>query len=117
MAVPLVLLNMLIAIMGDTFDRMKEDQDKRDYQEVAQLIQSYESISSQLPCLRSKRNTQWKYIYYSKELKQEGDQEVSQWLGKVRAIKRELEKMQKKQEEWQGKTEEWQRKVEQVGYT
>ena len=30
--VPLILLNMLIAIMGDTFDRVKEEQGRRDYQ-------------------------------------------------------------------------------------
>lgn len=42
---PLVLMNMLIAIMGDTFDRVKEDQNRRDYQELASLVYRYEVIA------------------------------------------------------------------------
>ena len=48
--VPLVLLNMLIAIMGDTFDRVKEDQDKRDFHEMAGLVYRYETIANKLCC-------------------------------------------------------------------
>ena len=29
--VPLILLNMLIAIMGDTYDRVKDDEKTRDF--------------------------------------------------------------------------------------
>ena len=43
--VPLVFLNMLIAIMGDTFDRVKEEQQRRDFQEMAGLIYRYETIT------------------------------------------------------------------------
>lgn len=35
------MFNMLIAIMGDTYDRVKEDSVKRDYHELAWLIYEY----------------------------------------------------------------------------
>ena len=39
--IPLIMLNMLIAIMSDTYDRVKEDQSKRDYHELAGLLFEY----------------------------------------------------------------------------
>ena len=38
---PLVMLNMLIAIMGDTYDGVKEKEDRRDLQELSNLIFKY----------------------------------------------------------------------------
>ena len=39
--IPLIMLNMLIAIMSDTYDRVKEDQSKRDFHELAGLLFEY----------------------------------------------------------------------------
>ncbi len=36
--VPLIMLNMLIAIMGDTYDRVKEESVKRDQHEIVWLL-------------------------------------------------------------------------------
>ena len=41
MMMPLIMLNMLIAIMGDTYDRVKEKEDRRDLQELANLVFKY----------------------------------------------------------------------------
>ena len=59
---------MLIAIMGDTFDRVKEEQGRRDYQELASLVYRYEIIAAKLCCSRIKNNP-WKYIYYFNEVR------------------------------------------------
>ena len=96
--VPLVLLNMLIAIMGDTFDRVKEEQGRRDFQELAGLVYRYEITSAKLCCSKGKKGT-WKYIYYSQEVRQEWGGEIEPWEGRVKGIKRELEKMQARIEE------------------
>lgn len=76
-AVPLVLLNTLIAIMGDTYDRVKEEQGRRDFQELASLVYRYEIISAKLCCSKGNKN-KWKYIYYSEEKKEGGEEEVEQ---------------------------------------
>ena len=39
--VPLIMLNMLIAIMGDTYDRVKEESIKRDQHEIVWLLFEY----------------------------------------------------------------------------
>ena len=75
--VPLVLLNMLIAIMGDTYDRVREEQDKRDFQEMAGLVYRYEIIATKLFCCRGKKK-KWKYIFYSQEYK-EGEAVIDPW--------------------------------------
>ena len=59
---------MLIAIMGDTFDRVKEEQGRRDFQELASLVYRYEIIAAKLCCTR-KNNRPWKYIYYFNEVR------------------------------------------------
>ena len=104
--VPLVLMNMLIAIMGDTFDRVKEEQSRRDYQEMVGLVNRYETIASKFCCSRGSSQKPWKYIFYSSETKKEGEAVVDAWEGRIRGIKKELERMQKKNEEWQRKSEE-----------
>lgn len=38
LVVPLILLNVLIAILGDTHDRVREDQARRDFQERFGLV-------------------------------------------------------------------------------
>ena len=66
--VPLIFLNMLIAIMGDTFDRVKEEQGLRDFQELVGLIYRYEIIAHTL-CKCKKHKSAWKYIYFSEDVK------------------------------------------------
>ena len=90
---PLVLLNMLIAIMGDTFDRVKEEQVRRDFQELAGLVYRYEIISAKLCCMKRKKRPIWKYIYYSQEVKHEGDEAIEPWEGRIRGIKKEISKL------------------------
>ena len=95
--VPLVLLNMLIAIMGDTFDRVKEEQGRRDLQEMAGLVYRYEVIAQTL-CLKRKKNAN-KYIFLSEDVKFEGSEAIDVWQGRIKGIKVEIEKVRKRQEE------------------
>ena len=116
--VPLILLNMLIAIMGDTYDRVKEEQGRRDFQEMAGLIYRYESIAKTL-FKRDKGDT-WKYIFVSQDVKYQGEEAIDVWQGRIKGIKLQIERYHKKQEqwqdnwkeEWQNKNEDWQKKNE-----
>ena len=104
--VPLVFLNMLIAIMGDTFDRVKEEQGRRDFQEMAGLIYRYEIIARSL-CKQKKRKNVWKYLFVSEDMKHSGEEAIDVWQGRIRGIKMEIEKVLKKQEEERKANEEW----------
>ena len=43
--VNLVMMNMLISIIGDTYDRVKEDQSRRDLQELLGLVEKHEILT------------------------------------------------------------------------
>ena len=62
--VPLIMLNMLIAIMGDTYDRVKEESVKRDQHEIAYLLYEFELVGRVCSCRRERK---WKYLFFSKE--------------------------------------------------
>ncbi len=65
---PLIMLNTVIAIMSDTYDRVKEDQTQRDLQELAGLVYKYKIIE-QVICSRRKHSHQ-KFLFYSREAHQ-----------------------------------------------
>lgn len=46
--VRLMMLNMLISIMGDTQDRVKESQARRDMQELVGLVEQFEVLAKVL---------------------------------------------------------------------
>ena len=64
--IPLIMFNMLIAIMGDTYDRVKEDSIKRDYHELVWLLYEYEVVGNILRCRKGRK---WSYLFYSNEKK------------------------------------------------
>lgn len=85
------MLNTVIAIMSETYERVKEDQGQRDLQELAGLVYKYKIIERVL-CARRKPGT-WKYLYYSREVHQ-GEHEHSQtWQARIRGIKHSMLKM------------------------
>ena len=103
--VPLVFLNMLIAIMGDTYDRVTEQQDTLYFRVTVQLLYRSEAILVTFcKCDRSKRGV-WKYIFLSEDVKYSGEEVLDIWQGRIRGIKMEIERLLKKQEEWQNKNE------------
>ena len=56
----------------------------------------YEIIANKLCCCRKKRQKNWNYIFYFDEFKMEGDEGIDPWQGRIKGIKKELERMQKK---------------------
>lgn len=106
-SVPLVFLNMLIAIMGDTFDRVMEDQGRRDYQEMAGLVYRYEAIVDTLCHCKKKKRQPWKHILYTEFVKEEGEEVIEPWQGRIRGIKLDIEKLQRKQEQWEDEMRKW----------
>lgn len=102
---PIILLNMLIAIMSDTYDRVQEDQVVADCKEMAGMIMQVESM------MFWRRNFNRKsYIHrcdYVRDLRS-GDNE---WVGKIRAIKKSISRLQIKVKGNDRKLERMQGKV------
>ena len=61
--VALVFLNILIGIIGDAFERAKEEEGRQDFQDMAYLISEYEIIARTLVCNCIRRRAVWKLIY------------------------------------------------------
>ena len=80
-----VLLNLVIAIMGDTFDRVQETQDKSMLREIAQMIRENEFLFS-----RKKVFKRSKYIIVIEPEKAEGEGKGS-WEGKLNQLKTFIE--------------------------
>ena len=91
-SVPLVFLNMLIAIMGDTFDRVMEDQGRRDYQEMAGLVYRYEAIVDTLCHCKKKKRQPWKHILYTEFVKEEGEEVLRRLEERAEKLKVRLSK-------------------------
>ena len=92
--VPLILMNMLIAIMGDTYDRVMEDLSRRDLQELASLVYTYLLIRPFLCCCCCcccKKKETWKYLWSTSET-DESEEEMG-WEGRVRGIKRHIDRI------------------------
>ena len=92
--VALVFLNLLIAIMGDTYDRVKEEGERRDLQEIARLIYRYEVIAQSVCKAKGKKKSS-KYIFIAEDAKYSGEQVTDLWQGRIRGIKLEIEKVLK----------------------
>lgn len=122
--IPLIMMNMLIAIMGDTYGRVREEQSRRDFQELIGLVEKYE-VAAKVLC-RCTRKSRWTFIFYSREKTKEGIEALDEWQGQIKGIKRHIDKIQSRNQQWQDtadqefrerqdwekRTEEWQRKVD-----
>uniref|UniRef100_A0A7S3JKB8 Ion transport domain-containing protein n=1 Tax=Euplotes harpa TaxID=151035 RepID=A0A7S3JKB8_9SPIT len=80
-----MLLNLVIAIMGDTFDRVQETQENSMLQELTQMIRENEFLFS-----RSRAFKRAKYIIVIEAEKAEGGSSVS-WEGKLNQLKTFIE--------------------------
>ena len=78
--VPLVMMNMLIAIMGDTYDRVMEDLPRRDLQELAMLVYRYLIIRGCVCCCQKRKNKEpWKYLWFTQEVKANSGEKELGW--------------------------------------
>lgn len=84
---PIVLLNMLIAIMSDTYDRVQEDQVVADCKEMAGMM-----IQAEAMLFWRRRLGKRSYLQrcdYVRHL----TSETSEWMGKIRAIKKSIARL------------------------
>jgi len=81
----IVLLNLVIAIMGDTFDRVQETQENSMLKELTNMIRENEFLFS-----RSRAFKKAKYIVVIDPEKAEGGGNVS-WEGKLNQLKTFIE--------------------------
>ena len=83
------MLNLLIAIMGDTYDRVKERQNVADIQELLNMILETESY-----LIWKKQATDKSYLqlcFGSDEQSRENSQD---WQGKIKAISSQVKNVQ-----------------------
>mmetsp|Transcript_24760 Transcript_24760/g.21981 ORF Transcript_24760/g.21981 Transcript_24760/m.21981 type:complete len:209 (-) Transcript_24760:97-723(-) len=86
----IVLLNLVIAIMGDTFDRVQETQENSMLKELTNMIRENEFLFS-----RSRAFKKAKYIVVIEPEKAEGGGNIS-WEGKLNQLKTFIEESSQK---------------------
>ena len=86
----IILLNLVIAIMGDTFDRVQETQENAMLKELTNMIRENEFLFS-----RSRNFRKAKYIIVIEPEKAEGGGSVS-WEGKLNQLKTFIEESSEK---------------------
>lgn len=77
---PLIMMNLLIAIMGDTYDRVRDGLEVADHKEMAECIFEIECL---LFWRRDKAD--WKYIHQV-TTEENSENLENEWSGKIRAI-------------------------------
>ena len=88
---PIIMLNLLIAIMGDTYDRIQEDMVVADYREMTELILEAEYFVF----WRKFKPGTLAYITrcdYVRNL----NLEKNEWMGKIRAVKKSIQALEGK---------------------
>lgn len=88
---PIIMLNLLIAIMGDTYDRVQDDQVVADYREMTELILETEYLIF----WNNSKKSEFNYITrcdYMRNL----NLEKNEWMGKIRAVKKSLQGLEMK---------------------
>lgn len=83
--VPIVMLNLLVSVIGDTFDNVQQEQYVANYKEMAEL------------CLEVEEMMFWnraafdpKYLYIVRQVQEEGDG-AEPWEGKIAFLKNRIE--------------------------
>lgn len=85
---PIIMLNLLISIISDTYERIMTDMVSADAKELIDMIIEVENL------LFTKRNEGTKkYIQIVKEYEKDEDQ--TEWEGKMRAIEKNIDKINK----------------------
>ena len=79
-----MFLNMLIAIMGDTFDKVKEVEKQAALKETIGLMADY---AVAVPSYTEKEKQEKRFIY-AIQTQADGDNELGDWDGTVTQLKR-----------------------------
>ena len=92
----IVMLNLLIAIISDTFDKVQEKQTALDCQERCKLMLDIEVL---LYWNRAKGKRQFIHICQYLTAHNEETSETEQWMGKIRSLKQEIANIRETTEE------------------
>lgn len=99
--IPLVMFNLLITIMGDTYDRVQANLEVADSKELASLILDVESV------LFWRRNVgSAKFIHECDESRDYESEAEQAWAGKITAIKQELKNLSSVSKRTEGRLDE-----------
>ena len=92
---PIIMLNLLISIIGDTYDRVQSDNLSADMKETLDMIQEVENM------MFFRRNKGKKMFFQECTEYEKTDQEAG-WEGKLRALEGTINKIQEKNTENHG---------------
>ena len=84
---PLVMMNLLIAIISDTFERVYTSKTASDYKEKTALILEVENL------MFWRRNVKSRVFLHVVKYRGEDETEVDEWEGRSAALKKEIERM------------------------
>jgi WD40 repeat protein len=88
---PIIMLNLLIAIMGDTYDRIQEDMVVADYREMTELILEAEYF------VFWRKFTPGATSFITRcDYLRNLNLEKNQWMGKIRAVKKSIQTLEGK---------------------
>lgn len=87
----MVMLNLIVAIMGDTYDRVQTGMEVADAKELTQLIIEIESIM-----FWKRKNCEAKYLHYCypKEITQQ--ENAKRWSGKIMLLRKAIKDIEMK---------------------
>ena len=86
---PIIMLNLLIALMSDTYEKVQSTNIIADRKELLTMILEIENLAF----WNRKRNDR-SYLQICDDLLQEGERE--KWVGKLKSLKTSMLKMKKK---------------------
>ena len=88
---PIIMLNLLIAIMGDTYDRIQEDMVVADYREMTELI-----LEAEYFVFWRKFSPGVRAFITRCDYLRNLNLEKNQWMGKIRAVKKSIQSLEGK---------------------
>ena len=89
--IQITFLNMLIAVMGDTFSMVKENAKTSSMRERIRLLAEYRTVSKIF-----RIDYVFQYIYIVKPFSQEGYDLIDEWSGIVHSLKTTINNLYKK---------------------
>ena len=102
----IIMLNLIISLMGDTYDRVQTNKTASDQEELLEAIIEYEN-----KFVWNRRGSMKKYILIAKPAGSFDEPDVIDWEGKVSILKYKIEEIGREMAEKQNATNNFLKKI------